>query len=114
MEDNTKSSAIIGFVDKNIGLIKKIEMISFSILSFGIIFYVLQITDYNFLLITGSLLTAISLFLQAFKIVEFEDFEPYNLLGSLGFINFIYKLYFFSLSISSLSMIGFIYTLKSS
>ena len=67
-------------------------------MTLGILFYAMQITDYNFILIIGSILTAISLFLQAYKIVEFEDLEAYNLLGSLGFINFISKLYFFSLT----------------
>jgi hypothetical protein len=57
-------------------------------------------------------LTAIVFFLQAFKVNEFEDIEPLNVLGSFAFINFIYKLYFISLSVSMISMLGYVIDFK--
>jgi hypothetical protein len=110
MDNDVKSYALVDFVDKNYELIKKTELIFFIILIVGFICNYLMIPNSSFILVIGAILTAISLFLQAYKMVEFENLESLNILGSLGFINFTYKLYFFALSVSSLSMIGFVHT----
>ena len=112
MENNTKSSEITVFVDKNLGLIKKMELISFAIFLIGFICFESNISNSNYILIIGSILTAITLFLQAFKTIVLEDFESYNILGASTFINFIFKLYFFGLSVSFISLIGFVLDFK--
>lgn len=91
MEENINAPGLVGFVEKNYLLIKRIELISFVIFILGFLFYELNVANSNIILIVGIIATAISLFLQAFKMIEFEDLESYNLLGAISFINFIYK-----------------------
>jgi hypothetical protein len=114
MEENINAPGLTGFVEKNHAIIKRMELISFVIFIVGFLLYELNVDDSNIILIVGILATAISLFLQGFKMIEFEDLESFNLLGSISFINFFYKLYFFSLSVSLMSLLGFVKEFKKS
>lgn len=96
------------FVNKHFENIKTIEKISLVTFFIGFVFFLMKQTNLYFILIIGSLLTAITYFLFAFKIVEIENLETTGILNSIGFINFIYKLTFLSLSISFISMIRFV------
>lgn len=107
MEENQKPN-VSEFVEKNYNFIKRLELISFAVLVLGFIFYQLKMNDLKVIFVVGILLTAISLMLQSFKLVEFQDMEAFNILGSIGFVNFLYKLYFLSASISIISLLGFI------
>lgn len=108
MENNTNGTTISEIVEKNYGLIKKLELISILIFMIGFICYELMIPDTKIIFILGVVFSAISLFLQAFKMIEFEDYESFNVLGSIPFVNFNYKLYYFGLSVSIMSLLGFV------
>jgi hypothetical protein len=110
--EEKNAPGLTDFVEKKYDLIRKSELISFTIFIIGLILYELKVADSNAVLIVGAIATAISLFLQAFKMVEFEDLESFNLLGAISFINFIYKLYFLSLSVSFMSLLGFVIEFK--
>lgn len=114
MEENKNVPGLVGFVEKNYVLITRMELISFMIFIVGFLLNELNVADSNIILIIGITATAISLFLQAFKMIEFEDLESYNLLGTIPFINFLYKLYFISLSVSLMSFLGFVMEFKKS
>ena len=111
MEEN-KTFGLIDFVERNFDSIKKLELIAFVIFIIGFLLYEFKVSNSNIILVIGIISTAISLFLQSFKMIDYEDLESYNLLGSIPFINFLYKLYFYSLSVSMLSFIEFVYTFK--
>jgi hypothetical protein len=110
--EESKTSGLVDFVENKYDLIRKLELISFLIFLIGFSLYELKVADSNIILIVGIIGTVIFLFLQAFKIIEFEDLESYNLLGAITFINFIYKLYFLSLSVSLMSLLGFVIEFK--
>jgi hypothetical protein len=112
MEENFNAPGLAGLVEKNYALIKRMELISFVIFVIGFLLYELNVAHSNIVLIVGTIATAISLFLQGFKMIEFEDLKSYNLLGGISFINFLYKLYFFSLSVSLMSLLGFVKEFK--
>jgi len=109
MSDNNKKSFILNFVDKNYEQIQSVELVSFSILVVGLLCFLLKIPNSIVVLVLGSVTTAISLFLQSYKVVEFEKLESFNVFGSIGFINFVYKLYFLALTVSSFSIISFVF-----
>jgi hypothetical protein len=108
MENNSNGTAITELVEKNYEILKKVERVSILVFLLGFIFHILKINGTDFILIIGAVLTAIVFFLQAFKIVEFENFESFNVLGSPVFTNFIFKLNFISLSVSMMAMLGFV------
>jgi len=108
MGNKTLGSMLTAFVEKNAELVKKAETISIAIFAIGFICHLLKIPNLDFIVIIGIIFTAIVFFLQAFRVIEFENYESYNSLGSIGFMNFIVKLYFFSLSVSMMSMLGFV------
>jgi hypothetical protein len=106
MENENSPSTLAGFVSKNSQLIKTAEKISLLVLAIGLIIYFLKIENLNFILIIGSILTAIVYFLYAFSIVDVEGIESTGILNSIGFINLIYKLTYFGLSITALSIMS--------
>jgi hypothetical protein len=108
MENNNNGTLLAELIEKNYELIKKAELISIALFLTGFICYLFNIPGTNFILIIGSVLTAFTFFLQVFKIVEFEDFESFNILGSIAITNFIFRLNFMSLSVSMMAMLGFV------
>ena len=106
MENESSRPVIAEMVEKNIQLIKKAEIITLMILVLGLVTHFLGKKDLEFILIIGSVSTAIVYFLLAFSIVNLEDLETTGTLNSAGFVNFIYKLTFLSLSIAAISLLS--------
>lgn len=109
--DDIRTSKLVDLVDRKYDLIKKLELISFLILLTGYLVHMKSHSS-DIILIVGIVLTAFFLFIQSYKIVEFENYEAYNVLGSIIFVNFINKLYFFSLTVSTTSLLGFVIDFK--
>jgi len=107
-EETPKETPLMVFAEKNYNAIKKAEAYSILIFAIGFICYVLKVPKTDFILITGAILTATTFYLQGYKVYEYEDLESFNGLGSVIFINFFYKLYFFSLSVCAIAMLGFV------
>lgn len=113
--EEVKMPGIVGFVEKHFNLIRKLELISFVIFIAGFLLYELKVDDSNIIFIIGIISTAVFIFLQAFKIIEFENldsYNSYNILGDISFVNFIYKLYYISLSVSVVSLLGFVFDFR--
>jgi hypothetical protein len=108
MENNTPGSPLADFVKKNHNLIVFSEKLSIVLLVLGLTLYFFEVSGTDIILITGSVLTAITYFLFGFKKVEVENLEPVGILNSPGFINFIYKLTNFSLSIVAITTLGLV------
>jgi hypothetical protein len=108
MENQSSSPNLTVFVSKHRNLLKYSEIISVSIFVIGFILHLLEIKNTNNVLLLGSIITALTYFLYAFKINEYENLETTGILNSTGFINFIYKftyLSFFTLSIAAAAII---------
>lgn len=112
MNQNNTNTKLSEWIEKNYSLIAKMELISFAIFIIGFVLNELNTVDTNIILIVGILATALSLFFQSFKIRESENFNSYNALGSFAMTTMIHKLYFISLSIAALSLIGFVAEVK--
>lgn len=108
MTNENANAQLTELVNKHFDKIKTIEKVSLLIFSIGFVLLLMKQTDFNFVLIIGSLLTAITYFLCAFKVVEIENLETTGILNTIGFINFVYKMTFISLAVSFVSMIGFV------
>jgi len=102
----TKNPALTAFVEKNYDLIRNLEFISFLIFITGFTLYEFKVTGSNVILIAGVISTVIFLYLQSFKMIEFEGSEAYNTLGSFPVVNFIFRLYYYSLCVLLISMLG--------
>lgn len=111
MEQTTDKFNLTKFALTHFIFIKRSEIVSSVIFLSGFLLYILKFTESGYVLITGSLLSAIVYFLHAFIPLEFdqiEEGETSNALGTLGFTNFLYKLYFIGLSMSMISLMGFV------
>jgi len=106
--DENKNSWLFDFVERNYDLIKKLEIISFTIFVIGFLLIESNVPDSKIILVIGIIATGIFLYLQAFKMIKFDDSESSNVLGKTGFINFIYRIYYFSLTASVFSLLGLI------
>jgi len=94
METYNFSPNLTNFVSKHSALLKNVEIISVLIFVIGIIMHFMAIKNADIVVEIGSVLTAITYWLLAFKIVEVEDIEVSGNLNSSGSIRFIYKLTF--------------------
>jgi hypothetical protein len=112
MEKKSIGVTIAAIVEKNINKLKLFEKISLAIFTIGFILVVLKQPNTGIVLIIGSIMTALTYFLYAYVVVETEDLETTGILNSLGMINFLYKLMYFSLSISALAMLGLVVHFK--
>jgi hypothetical protein len=101
-------SLITDFVKKNHKLITLSEKFSVVLFTLGLFLYFLGISNADLVIITGSILTAITYFLFAFKTVEVENLEPKRILNSSGFINFIYKPTNLALSMTAIASLGLV------
>jgi len=108
MDNNQNQIALTELVRKNESRINVLEKIAILTFALGFVFYYLKLPNNNIILIIGSILTAISYFLFAFKIVETQNIETTGLLNSKGMINFLYKLMYFSISISAIAILGLV------
>ena len=113
LEDNEPIAPILGkylaeYFSRHPKLIPTSEKISVSILVIGLVLNFFKIENTGFVLITGSVLTALTYFLSAFQIVETEELETAGILNSVGFINFIYKLYYLNLCLTAIVTLGFV------
>ena len=112
MEDETPSSLLRDYISeylsKHPDLVPTSEKISVLILLIGIILNFLEIKNTDIVLITGSILTAITYCLATLQSVDTGDLETTGILNSLGLINFIYKLYYISLVITALVTLVFV------
>ena len=108
MTNKNASAQLAELVNKHFDKIKTIEKVSLLIFFTGFVLFLMKQTNLNFVLIIGSMLTALTYFLCAFKIVETENLETTGILNTISFINFVYKMTFISLAISFVSMIGFV------
>ena len=102
------SSNLSEFVSEHPKLLKYSEIISVSIFGAGFILHLLEIKNTDNVLLLGSIITALTYFLYAFKIIDSENLETTGILNSTGFINFIYKLTylsFFTLFIAAAAVI---------
>ncbi|MCX6328378.1 MAG: tetratricopeptide repeat protein, partial [Bacteroidia bacterium] len=114
LEDNEPIGPILGkylveYLSRHPKLIPTSEKISVSILVIGLVLNFFKIENTGFVLITGSVLTALTYFLSAFQSVETGELKTTGILNSTGFINFIYKLSFFALSLTAIATIGFVF-----
>jgi tetratricopeptide (TPR) repeat protein len=100
------SKYLVEYLSKHPRLIPTSEKISVSILVIGLILYLLKIENTGFVLITGSVLTALTYFLSVFQSVETEETETTGILNSAGIINFIYKLYYLNLCLTAIITLG--------
>jgi hypothetical protein len=108
MANENSNTQLADLVNKHFDKIKTLEKPSLLIFSIGFVLFLFKQPNLNFILIIGALLTAITYFLFAFKVIETENVETNGILNSTGFISFIYKLTYLSLSVSFVSMIGFV------
>jgi hypothetical protein len=108
MENETSKSSLGDFVSKNSNLIQNAEKFSVAILILGLILYFLGVKNTEFILIIGSVCTAIIYFLFAFLVIEIENLETTGILNSPAFINFVYKLTFVGLSIAAIAIQGLV------
>jgi hypothetical protein len=108
MTNENANAQLAELVNKHYEKIKALEKVSLLIFAAGFVLFLMKMTDLNFVLIIGALLTAITYFLCAFKVVETENLETTGILNTISFINFIYKITFISLAVSFVSMIGFV------
>jgi hypothetical protein len=102
------SSNLSVFVSEHPKLLKYSETISVSIFVTGLILHLLEIKNTDNVLLLGSITTALTYFLFAFKIIESENLETTGILNSPGLINYIYKLTylsFFTLFIATVAVI---------
>lgn len=113
MANKNTNAQLAVLVNKHFEKIKTIEKISLVIFFIGFVLFLMKQTNLNFILIIGSILTAITYFLCAFKVFETENLETTGILNTISFINFVYKLAFLSLAISFVSMIGFVIKFES-
>jgi len=112
MVSNQNSPTLTDFVEKNYELIRKVELYSEVLFIIGFILYKLQVPQANLVLILGIICSALSCFLQAFGHFEPGSNESPGILGTIGFLNFILKLYYFSLSVSIMALLGFVIDFK--
>ena len=102
------SSNLSGFVSEHTKLLKYSEIISVSIFVTGFILHLLEIKNTDNVLLLGSITSALTYFLFAYKIIDSENLDTTGILNSPGFINFIYKLTYlsiFTLFIASVAVI---------
>jgi hypothetical protein len=90
------SSNLSEFVSEHPKLLKYSEIISVSIFVTGFILHLLEIKNTDNVLLLGSITTALTYFLFAFKIIELENLETTGILNSFGFMHFIFKLTYLS------------------
>jgi len=102
------------FADKYYPIIKKIELFAIVLFFIGFLLYTLKIPDTGFILIIATIVTAIAFFAQAFRSIQIDSSESDNILGSRGLFLFLNKIYFYSLSISTLSLLGFVVDFQNS
>lgn len=112
--EKQNSSPIADFIDKNYALIQKLELTSFGILLLGYLLFELNIEGFKSVFLLGIGITAVLLILQSFKTFELKDEELIELeakdaLKSHAIKIFINKLYFISLAVSCISLMGFIF-----
>ncbi len=113
MEDKKAGSPISAFVNKNFSQIAMIEKISLAIFALGQILYWLKQTNFNFILIIGSVLVAVIYFLFSFKTIEIDSVKDSSSIGSIAIASFAYKLSYWGLAIISVAFIFFVTESKS-
>ena len=92
METYNFSPGLTNFVSRHSILLKNIEIISILIFAIGIIMHFMAIKNADKVVETGSVLTAITYWFHAFKLVEVDNTEVSGYLNSSVVIRFIYKL----------------------
>jgi len=106
MEKILRVSTLPQIVGKNLKGIIKAEYISEIVFLAGIIAYGFNLPFSNFLFTIGAFSTAFMLFLQAFTSFANNHMDPSDDFSSLACVNFVYKVYFISIGISTLSIYG--------
>jgi len=101
------------YLSRNTALVPTMEKISISILVTGLILNIIEVQNTRIVLLTGSILTAITYFLSTLQRMEPGDIESAGTASPVGFINFSYKLYYFALSVTALTILGFVIDLRS-
>jgi len=92
METYNFFPSLTNFVSKHPILLKYIEIISLLIFAIGIIMHFMAIKNGDIVVEIGSVLTAITYLLLAYKLVEVENTEASGKLNSSVVIRYIYKL----------------------
>ena len=92
METYNFFPSLTNFVSKHLILLKYIEIISLLIFAIGIIMHFMAIKNGDIVVEIGSVLTAITYLLLAYKLVEVENTEASGKLNSSVVIRYIYKL----------------------
>jgi len=113
METEQKKPFIIDFVNNNLDKIKIVETVSIIILFVGLILHFLKVSNIDFITIIGSVLLAISFFLQSFKISEYNEIEKEEKSNTKGIVQFVNKLIYMSLAIASVAIIGLVSNFRS-
>jgi hypothetical protein len=108
METENSNRILNKLVEQHLSKIKVLERISYAIIIFGIIIFVLKQPYSSYILVIGAILFALCNFLYAFSVLDYENIETTGFLNSIGFILFIYKLTYFSISIAAISLIELI------
>jgi hypothetical protein len=92
MEPYNFSPKLTNFVSKHSALLKNAELISVLIFAIGIILHFMAVINANIVVEIGSILTAITYWFHAFKLVEIENNGIPGNLNSSTVIRFIYKM----------------------
>lgn len=105
---NKQNEPIGKLINEHFDKIKILEKISLLIFFIGFALFLLKQPDYNFILIIGTGLTALTYFFCAYKHFEVENHETTNFLNSVNFINFVLKLTFWALAVSYISLLDLV------
>jgi hypothetical protein len=105
MDKEKANSPIRKFVNSHYSKIAIIEKISLAVFALGQILFWLKHSNLDFILITGSILLAVTYFLLSFRTIEIDTIKNTSSIGSIGIASFVYKISYWGLAVISITFI---------